>query len=131
MDTPRLSATTRRQLVRSNSLIETSLDAGKLPPQAPEIEQAILGALMLSQKAVAQVVDLLLPETFYVDPHARIYSAISELYAEGIDANILSVTMRLKKKGELDIVGGPYYISQLSNKVAGEANLQHLSLIHI
>jgi replicative DNA helicase len=107
------------------TLLETALEAGKLPPQAPELEQAVLGALMLERNAVNEAIDILQPESFYVDAHQRIFSAIKELFGADQPIDILTVTEALKKKGELDVVGGPFYISQLTNKVASSANVQY------
>jgi replicative DNA helicase len=107
------------------SLLETAMEAGKLPPQAPELEQAVLGALMLERNAVNEAIDILQPESFYVDAHQRIFSAIKQLFGDDQPIDILTVTEALKKKGELDVVGGPFYISQLTNKVASSANVQY------
>lgn len=107
------------------SLIDTALEAGKLPPQAPELEQAVLGAMMLERNAVNEAIDILRPESFYVDAHKRIFDAIQELFRTDQPIDILTVTQQLKKKGELDVVGGPFYISQLTNKVASSANVQY------
>jgi replicative DNA helicase len=109
----------------SNSLIDTSLEAGKLPPQAPELEQAVLGAMMLERNAVNEAIDILQPDSFYVDAHKRIFGAIQELFRTDQPIDILTVTQQLKKKAELDVVGGPFYISQLTNKVASSANVQY------
>lgn len=106
-----------------------SFDA-KLPPQAPEIEQAILGVLLFKDEhGMAEVGDLLRPEVFYVRAHQLIYAAIADLYAKGIGVDILTVTDELKKRGELDIVGGPLYISQLTNRVSASTHLQSHTLI--
>jgi replicative DNA helicase len=107
------------------TLLETALEAGKLPPQAPELEQAVLGALMLERNAVNEAIDILQPESFYVDAHQRIFSTIKDLFGADQPIDILTVTEALKKKGELDVVGGPFYISQLTNKVASSANVQY------
>jgi replicative DNA helicase len=107
------------------SLLETALEAGKLPPQAPELEQAVLGALMLERNAVNEAIDILQPESFYVDAHNKIFDAILNLFRNDQPIDILTVTEELKKRGELDIVGGPFYISQLTNKVASSANVQY------
>ncbi len=110
---------------RQNTLIESALEAGKLPPQAPELEQAVLGALMLERNAVNEAIDILQPESFYVEPHKRIFDAILSLFRDDQPIDILTVTEALKKRGELDLVGGPFYISQLTNKVASSANVQY------
>jgi replicative DNA helicase len=113
---------TRRQAA---SLLDTALEAGKLPPQAPELEQAVLGALMLEKNAVNEAIDILQPESFYVEAHKKIFDTILSLFRSDQPIDILTVTEELKKRGELDIVGGPFYISQLTNKVASSANVQY------
>ncbi len=110
---------------RTAALLDTALEAGKLPPQAPELEQAVLGALMLERSAVNEVIDILRPESFYVEAHQKIFDAIQGLFREDQPIDILTVTQELKKRAELDIVGGPFYISQLTNKVASSANVQY------
>ncbi|MFZ1664768.1 MAG: replicative DNA helicase [Flavobacteriales bacterium] len=100
------------------------MEAGKLPPQAPELEQAVLGAMMLEKNAVNEAIDILRPESFYVDAHRRIFDAIQNLFRTDQAIDILTVTQELKKRAELDIVGGAFYISQLTNKVASSANVQ-------
>lgn len=107
------------------SLIDQSLEAGKLPPQAPELEQAVLGAMMLERNAVNEAIDILQPDSFYVDAHKRIFDAIQGLFRTDQPIDLLTVTQELKRKGELDVVGGPFYISQLTNKVASSANVQY------
>jgi len=109
----------------ASSLMETAMEAGKLPPQAPELEQAVLGALMLERNAVNEAIDILQPESFYVDAHRKIFDAILGLFRNDQPIDILTVTEELKKRGDLEMVGGPFYISQLTNKVASSANVQY------
>ena len=109
----------------SPSLLANALEAGKLPPQAPELEQAVLGALMLERNAVNEAIDILQTESFYVEAHKRIFDAILGLFRNDQPIDILTVTEELKKRGELDVVGGPFYISQLTNKVASSANVEY------
>src|SRR4030095_12921461 len=109
----------------AGALIDQAIEAGKLPPQAPELEQAVLGALMLERNAVNEAIDILRPESFYVEAHQKIFDAIQGLFREDQPIDILTVTQELKKRAELDIVGGPFYISQLTNKVASSANVQY------
>lgn len=108
-----------------SSLLATALEAGKLPPQAPELEQAVLGALMLERNAVNEAIDILQPDSFYVEAHRRIFDAILGLFRNDQPIDILTVTEELKKRGELDVVGGAFYISQLTNKVASSANVEY------
>src|SRR4051812_12050070 len=102
---------------------------GKLPPQAIDLEEATIGALMLEKDALTKVIDILHPDSFYKDAHRLIYGAIRRLFERSEPIDILTVTNELKKSGELDIVGGPYYITQLTNRVASAANIEYHSRI--
>ena len=104
--------------------ISSLLNGGKLPPQAVDLEEAVLGALMLESDPVNDVIDILRPDAFYKDAHQRIYAAIEELFGASDKIDILTVTQKLRSKGELDLVGGPYYISQLTNRVASTAHVE-------
>jgi len=116
--------TTDRKRRPAPAMMDPALEGGRLPPQAPELEQAVLGAMLLEKNAVNEAIDILQPESFYVDAHQRIFSAIKELFGSDQPIDILTVTQALKKKAELDIVGGAFYISQLTNRVASSANVQ-------
>ncbi len=100
-------------------------DHGRVPPQASDLEEAVLGAMMLEQNALTNVIDILKPEIFYKDSHQKIFSAIHELFANSQPVDILTVTQALKKRGDLDVVGGAYYISMLTNRVASAANVEY------
>ena len=99
------------------------IQPAKLPPQALELEQAVLGACLLELSALADVADLLRPEVFYAAGHGHIWAAMSALYRSRAPVDILTVTQELKRRGTLDIVGGPFYVSQITNKVSGTANV--------
>lgn len=101
-----------------------SLEGGKLTPQAPELEEAVLGALMLDREAVNETIDILKPTSFYKDANQRIFDCILSLFQRSEPIDILTVTNELRARGELDLVGGPYYISQLTNRVASAANIE-------
>jgi replicative DNA helicase len=101
------------------------LDIGKLPPQAVELEEAVLGAIMLEKDAILGVLDLLTPESFYKDEHQKIYAAIQELASEQKPVDILTVKEELKKREELDLVGGAYYLSQLTSRVISAAHVEY------
>jgi len=97
-----------------------NLEYGKLPPQAIDIEEAVLGMCLNDKEALLDAVDILQnPVVFYKDAHQTIYSAMLELYKAGDPVDILSVTEKIKKKNEMEMVGGPLYITQLSGKAAG------------
>ncbi|MDP2721506.1 MAG: replicative DNA helicase [Bacteroidales bacterium] len=97
---------------------------GKIPPQAVDLEEAVLGAMMIEKDAVSAVIDILTPKVFYKDSHQRIFSAISELFSESEPIDILTVTNKLKSKGELEMVGGPYFITMLTSRIASGANVE-------
>lgn len=99
-------------------------DYGKLPPQAVDLEEAVLGALMLDKEALTDVIDILKKESFYKDDHQKIYEAILDLFQRSEPIDILTVTQELKKRGELELIGGPFYIAQLTNRVASSANVE-------
>ncbi len=101
------------------------LQGGKLPPQAIDLEQAVLGAFMLEKEATNNAIDILQPTSFYKEAHQKIFAVILHLFGETEPIDILTVTQELKKRGELEVVGGPYYITQLTNRVASAANIQY------
>jgi replicative DNA helicase len=100
------------------------MDMGKMPPQAVDLEEAVLGAIMLEKDALTNVIDILKSQAFYKDAHSRIYAAIERLFSRSEPVDILTVTQELKKTGELELVGGPYYVTQLTNRVASAANAE-------
>ncbi len=102
-----------------------SMQMGKLPPQAVDIEEAVLGALMLEKDALSAVIDVLRPEVFYKDAHQMIFKVIHQLFHKAEPIDILTVTHALKKSGELEIVGGAYYITQLTSRIASAANIEY------
>jgi len=105
-------------------------DLGKLPPQAPELEESVLGALMIEQNAFATVADLLRPSSFYKDQNRYIYEAIQSLASKEQPIDMLSVAESLKRLGTLEAAGGVTYLSDLTRKVASTAHLHfHAQII--
>ncbi len=98
---------------------------GKVQPQAVDLEEAVLGAMMLEKDAVSAVIDILSPAVFYKDSHKKIMGAISSLFAKSEPVDILTVTNELKSNGELEMVGGPYYITMLTSRIASTANVEY------
>ncbi len=111
----------RRRVTKPTSA-QQLMDIGKIPPQAVELEEAVLGAVMLESDSLAIVIDILQPESFYKDVNSRIWLAITRLFSKSSPVDILTVTQELKSSGELEIVGGAYYITQLTNRVSSAAN---------
>ena len=100
-------------------------DYGRVQPQATELEEAVLGALMIEQDAYAQVGEFLRPETFYEHRHQLIYAAIRDLAINQKPVDILTVRQQLSQKGELEDAGGAFYIAELTSKVATSAHIEY------
>ncbi|MCL4481821.1 MAG: replicative DNA helicase [Bacteroidetes bacterium] len=96
----------------------------KVPPQAIDVEEAVLGALMLEKDAYHTVQAILKPESFYKEEHKKIFNVIKELASKEKPIDLLVVTQELKNRGELDEVGGPLYITQLTSRVASAAHIE-------
>ncbi len=114
-----------KKRIQKNALTQVFAEHGRIPPQAIELEEAVLGALMLEQNALTSVIDILKPEVFYKEAHQVIYAAIHRLFAKSEPVDILTVTNELKSSGELELIGGAYYITQLTNRVASTANIEY------
>lgn len=106
---------------KNESLYDTG---GRLQPRDTEIEAAVLGALMLEKDAYTTVCDLLKPESFYDPKNQSIYAAIQQLGAQQQPIDMLTVTEKLRANGDLEAVGGPVYISELTAKVASGAHVE-------
>lgn len=102
---------------------------GKVPPQAKDLEEAVLGAAMLEKGAFDTVIEILKPECFYVDAHQRIFKAMQSLANKSQPIDILTVVEELRSREELDLVGGPYYVTKLTNAVVSSANIEAHSRI--
>lgn len=104
-------------------------DIGKMPPQARELEEAVLGALMLEKDAFSIVSDILTTESFYEDTHQAIFGAIHNLAMQQKPVDVLTVVEELKRRGELEQVGGAVYVAELTDKVASAAHIEYHSRI--
>lgn len=118
-----------RKRTKSPVTEQSLLQYGKIPPQAVELEEVVLGAMMLEKDALANVIEILKPEVFYKESHQHIFTAISHLFNASQPVDILTVTNELKTMARLDVAGGPYYIAQLTSKVASSANIEYHSRI--
>src|ERR1700740_1076226 len=101
-----------------------SMMYGKGPPQAKELEEAVLGAIMLEKSAFDTVVEILKPECFYVEGHQRIYRAMQGLAQKSQPIDILTVVEELKTRQELEMGGGPHFVTKLTNAVVSSANIE-------
>lgn len=97
---------------------------GKLPPQAREMEEAVLGALMLEKSALPMVIKYLKPEHFYHEHHKEIYMAILALHEASEPVDMRLVVSQLRKTGKLELVGGAFTIADLTSKVSSSANIE-------
>jgi replicative DNA helicase len=114
---------------RKTSLDLSTMIYGKVPPQAKDLEEAVLGAIMLEKGAFDTVIEILKPECFYVDGHQRVFKAMQGLANKSQPIDILTVVEELRFKEELDLVGGPYYVTKLTNSVVSSANIEAHSRI--
>ena len=107
----------------NNSRINVD-NIGKIPPQAIDLEQAVLGALMLDGEALSNSIEILRTESFYLNEHQKVFSAIEDLFNNAQPVDILTVTNQLRKNGELKKIGGPSFVSSLTERVASAANIE-------
>jgi replicative DNA helicase len=112
--------------IRTGKPVVTVLpDFGKVPPQAIDMEEAVLGAIMLEKEAVITILDILKPESFYKDAHRKIFKAVSDLSTREYPVDLYTVTEELRAHNELESAGGPVYLSQLTSKVVSAANVDY------
>ncbi len=114
---------------KENLGLVSNIELGKLPPQALDLEESVLGALMLEKEALTNIIDILKPENFYKDANKEIYQAIIDLFNNSQPIDLLTVTNQLKKNGTLDIVGGSYYVTKLTTRVNSASNIEFHSRI--
>ncbi len=119
---------TRLKPIRTDSDL-SNLVYGKVQPQATQIEEVVLGALMLDKDAMAIVLDILTPDSFYKKPHAIIFDAMIHLFERSQPVDILTVHEALKKSASLEAIGGVGFLVELTNKVASAANIEFHSRI--
>ena len=106
-----------------------NLEKGKLPPQALDLEEAVLGAMMIDKKGVDEVIDILQPDAFYKEAHKYIFEAIVQLFNETQPIDLLTVSAQLKKNGKLELSGGDFYLIQLTQKISSSAHIEFHSRI--
>lgn len=100
------------------------MEKAKLPPQAVELEEAVLGAMMIDKKGVNDVIDILTPDAFYKEAHKYIYEAIFKLFRDSQPIDLLTVSTQLKKDGKLELAGGDYYLITLTQKISSSAHIE-------
>ncbi|WP_353085376.1 replicative DNA helicase [Flavobacterium sp.] len=115
--------------VRVDKSTIINLEKGKLPPQALELEEAVLGAMMIDKKGVDEVIDILQSEAFYKEAHKHIFEAIFQLFTDSQPIDLLTVSSQLKKNAKLELAGGDYYLIQLTQKISSSAHIEFHSRI--
>ena len=101
-----------------------NLEKGKIPPQAIDLEEVVLGAMMIDKKGVDEVIDILSSEAFYKDAHKHIFEAIFKLFENSEPVDLLTVSSQLKKDEKLDLVGGDFYLISLTQRVSSSAHIE-------
>jgi len=109
---------TMKNKVRTDNL-------GKIPPQDLNIEEAVLGALILEADAIHKVSGILTAESFYLDKHKKVFNAVRSLSDLNNPVDLLTVTKYLHNKKELEEVGGPIFVTQLTSRIASAAHIEH------
>lgn len=130
MDLTNLNLNKDRSKMRRKPAVDLStMVYGKVPPQAKELEEAVLGAIMLEKSAFDTVVEILKPECFYLEGHQRIYRAMQSLAQKSQPIDIFTMVEELKVRQELEMVGGAYYVTKLTNSVVSSAHIETHSRI--
>ena len=106
-----------------------SLEKGKLPPQVLDLEEAVLGAMMIDKKGVDEVIDILQPDAFYKEAHKYIFEAIVQLFTDTQPIDLLTVSAQLRKNAKLELAGGDFYLIQLTQKISSSAHIEFHSRI--
>jgi len=107
---------TRREVVPSSE--------GRVPPQAIEVEQAVLGSMLIDREAVPKALEVLDQESFYRDAHAKIFQAMTALFERSEPIDVTTVAEELRRRGQLDAVGGALYLTELTMKITSAANVE-------
>lgn len=98
---------------------------GKIPPQAIDLEEAVLGAILIEKLAINEVINILSPRSFYKQAHEEIYKSIIHLFAKSEPIDVLTVTNHLRTIGKLELVGGPVFVTELTSRINSSANIEY------
>jgi replicative DNA helicase len=122
---------TKKENIKFNGPDLSTMVYGKVPPQAKDIEEAVLGAILLEKDAFDNVADILRPECFYVESHQRIFKSMRSLAQKSQPIDILTISEELRNTDELDLVGGSFYVTKLTSSVVSSANIdRHARIIY-
>ncbi|MEL6615409.1 MAG: replicative DNA helicase [Bacteroidota bacterium] len=117
-----LTGGNRRQ--RPANVVPLREQAGRMPPQATEVEQAVLGALLIEREAIPKAIEILPADSFYDARHEKIYAAIQALFERANPVDLVTLSEELKRRGDYDAIGG-YYLTELTTRVASAANVEY------
>ena len=101
------------------------LEMGNKPPQALDVEEAVLGALLIEPNCIDEAMDELVPSCFYSEKHRMVFEAMRALRSESVALDLLSVSQKLKSQGNLEAVGGTMFLAQLSQKIGAAAHIEY------
>ncbi len=107
----------------------TEFSSHKIPPQNIEAEQSVLGGILIENEAINRVMEILTPDDFYRDNHRKIYTALVDLSERDEPADLITITNELRKRGQLDAIGGASYIASLIDSVPTAANIEYYARI--
>ena len=116
----RMTGGSRRPL----NVLPMQQQAGRMPPQATEVEQSVLGAMLIEREAIPKAIEILPADAFYDPRHQRIYEAVEALFERGNPVDLITLTEELKRRGDYDGIGG-YYLTELTTHVASAANVEY------
>ena len=116
--------TGRRRGGQRANVVSLHEQAGRVPPQAADVEQSVLGAMLIEREAIPKAIEILPSEAFYDARHQRIYQAMLGLFERGNPVDLITLTEELKRRGEFEGIGG-YYLSELTTRVASAANVEY------
>ena len=102
-----------------------SLPSGRVPPQAVQVEQSVLGAMLIEREAIPKAIEVLPEDAFYSGKHRKIYRALLSLFDKGNPVDLITVSDELKRRDELEDIGGSYYLTELTSAVASAANVEY------
>ena len=125
---PSLKPTQQKQLRKPQASLDRTTE-GRVPPQATDIEEAVLGAILLEKEAFSEISTILEPESFYINAHQIIFEVMRDLSLEEQPIDLHTVSQRLQRDGKLDQVGGMPFLVDLSNRVISAANLEYHAMI--
>jgi len=118
-------AQTQQQINENNKSRVIAMERGVVPPQATDVEEAVLGAMIIDSRVPDEALMILkTPDVFYKDAHQCVFLAIQALYDESTGIDLVTVSAKLRAMGMLERAGGDYYIIQLTQKISSSAHIE-------